>query len=143
MKRIINKMLRMALKTSTAIAKPSQGAIDEKISENLRLWIDSKAFCRQNETIPKVAEQLGVSPESLSYYCTHVLGEHFSTFRKKLRMEEAKSLIRKNPDAPIADIAVSVGIPDKANFRRQFYECFGFPPSEWRKRCKVLRMMHL
>ena len=143
MKTHLTKITDLLIRTGSRARKSSQTEMDVKIAKGLMEWIDSKSFCRNNESISDVAEAIGVSSEALSYYCNHVLRMHFASFRKILRLKEAKELIRKNPYASIISIAYSVGIYDKCNFRRQFYEEFGIPPSEWRRKCRKIYELKL
>ena len=86
-----------------------------------------------------VADELGVSKEQLSFYFSNRIHRRFDTWRMELRIEEAKILLVDFPDVPASAVGAMVGIPDKSNFRRQFYEQTGFTPSEWRAACLAER----
>ncbi len=131
-------MMDLIIRTGSRAKKSSQTEMDVKIAKGLMDWISAKAFCRGSDSLNDVADSIGVSAAALSYYCNHVLGTHFATFRKILRLKEAKELIKANPYASLVSVAYSVGIYDKCNFRRQFHEEYGLPPSEWRRRCRKL-----
>ena len=94
-------------------------------------------FCLMS--MAEVAEEFGVSEEALSFYFSSVVGERFSSFRKRLRLEEARRLICENPDSKLSHVASRVGIPDKCNFRKQFYSVYGIPPSEWQRQCAEMK----
>jgi len=128
-------MLHCLLHAKSAAVKSSQRPLDDRITAGLETWIDEKGFCRTDENLAEVAERIGVSPDALSYYCSNIIGEHFGTFRKRLRLEEAKSLIKEDPQRTLISVAASVGILDRGNFRRQFYELYGYSPSEYRQKC--------
>ena len=58
----------------------------------------------------------------------------FLTWRKELRINDAKDLLLMHPNAPACHIGFVVGLCDKSNFRQQFREVVGCTPLEWRKR---------
>lgn len=135
MKKFLFGFLRAYMRANSVISGSNQRKLDEKISRALEAWIVDKKYCIPNQTIQDVADELDVSAEAFSYYCTTVLGERFGSFRKKLRIEEAKRIIEEEPECKMVNVAFRVGIHDKCNFRRQFFEICGCPPSEWKKRC--------
>jgi len=135
MKKIVSSLLRIAMRINSASAEKNQRAVDVKIAASIQKWIEEKGFCCSDQTLSDVAERLDVSAEALSFYCSTVLGVRFSTFRKQLRMQEAHRIIKADPHCRIVKVAYSVGIMDKGNFRRQFYEMFHCSPSEWQKIC--------
>ena len=102
-------------------------------AERLGVWVDSKEFCRSDQCMADVAEELGVSKDELSWMCHLVYGESFQSVRKRLRIKEAIRLMCEFPSVPLTLIAERVGIGDKSNFRRQFYEVYGHTIMEWRE----------
>ena len=139
MKKIIEGMLRIALHANPASPEKNQRAVDARISEGLEKWIAGKGYCQSEQSLADVAEAIDVSPDSLSYFCTTVLGDRFTTFRKRLRIEEAHRIIKEHPDYRIVKVAYMVGILDKGNFRKQFYEFYHCSPSEWQQKCRKNR----
>jgi len=130
--------MRAFLRANSAVAGSSQRKVDEKITRALELWIAEKRYCLPEQTLQDVARDLDVSAEAFSYYCTNVLGERFGSFRKKLRMAEARRIIEQEPECRMVNVAFRVGIADKCNFRRQFFEMYGCAPSEWKRRCRAV-----
>ena len=139
MKKVFSFMIRLLMRCYSTVAEPSQRSVNAKIARHFHLWIAEKKYCIPDLTMSDVAEEFGVSEEALSYYFANVVGERFSSFRKKLRLEEARRLICENPDSKLSRIANKVGIPDKCNFRKQFYSVYGIPPSEWQKQCADMK----
>ena len=124
------------MRYNAAVSSSNQRNVDRKISMALQEWIAAKKYCIPDQSLQDVAKDLDVSPSSLSYYCTTVLRERFSSFRKKLRLMEARRIIEQDPYEKLINVAFMVGIQDKCNFRRQFFEIYGISPSEWREMCK-------
>jgi len=108
--------------------------LQSKTFEALENWIQEKRYLEGDKSMTKVAEEMGVSSDDLAYFCHNRLKTNFLTWRKELRIMEAKRLIRENPEIPIYLVAKRVGINSKANFRRQFVEVTGVTPTKWRSR---------
>ena len=93
-------------------------------------WVMDKDYCL-NETMEEIAGRLGVSRSQLSDYCHVVVRDNFPTWRKKLRIREAQRLWREDPSLSVVMVAAMVGIQDKSNFRRQFFEVTGMNVTQW------------
>jgi len=135
MKRLIQTLIELQFRFSSFTPDPCQRKVNAKISHNLNRWIAEKGFCSPDATLPNVAREFGVSEEELSYYFSTIVCSRFSSLRKTLRLEEARRLINENPKRTLISVANSVGILDKCNFRKQFYQAYGMPPSEWQRQC--------
>ena len=139
MNKVLSIMIKLLMRCYSTIAEPSQRTVNERIARQFHLWIAEKKYCRHDMSMAEVAEEFGVSEEALSFYFSSVVGERFSSFRKRLRLEEARRLICENPDSKLSHVASRVGIPDKCNFRKQFYSVYGIPPSEWQRQCAEMK----
>ena len=139
MNKVFSFMIKLLMRCYSTIAEPSQRTVNERIARQFHLWIAEKKYCRHDTSMADVAEEFGVSEEALSFYFSNVVGERFSSFRKKLRLEEARRLICENPDCKLSQVAGRGGIPDKCNFRKQFYSVYGIPPSEWQRQCAEMK----
>ena len=139
MNKVLSIMIKLLMRCYSTFAEPSQRTVNERIARQFHLWIAEKKYCRHDMSMAEVAEEFGVSEEALSFYFSSVVGERFSSFRKRLRLEEARRLICENPDSKLSHVASRVGIPDKCNFRKQFYSVYGIPPSEWQRQCAEMK----
>ncbi len=137
MKKIYSKILRAVLRVNSKAMDPVQNSINEKVAGAIQKWIEKKGYCKPDVSVAETAAEFGVSEEALSYYCTSVFGLRFTSLRKELRITEAHRLIEEDPYRTMSAVAYMVGIMDKCNFRRQFYEMYGCPPSEWQKECRA------
>ena len=136
MKRLMTLILKITeLKTrrKAELMKESgnQRRIDARITVALRRFIEDKGY-RDELEVAEVADALGVSTQQLSYYFKHVMGKSFTQWRKEMRVEDAKALLR-DTELSISEIAGLVGIPDKSNFRKRFTDVAGCTPKEWRR----------
>jgi len=129
-------LLLLALATSTG--KPHgvriQSAIDSKITFALKQWISLGSFLEKDSSIESLAEAINVEKSQLQYYFRSIVKKRFSTWQKELRIGEAKRLLIENPDMPVSAVGAAVGICDKSNFRKRFFEVEGCSPLEWRKK---------
>jgi len=130
---LILKMSEIRTRSRTALLKESenQRRIDARITAALEKFIEDKGY-RDELEVSEVAAGLGVSTQQLGYYFKHVLGKSFTQWRKEMRVEDAKALLR-DTEMSISEIAGLVGIPDKSNFRKRFTDVAGCTPKEWRR----------
>jgi transcriptional regulator GlxA family with amidase domain len=56
------------------------------------------------------------------------------SWRKDLRIREARHLLLDYPDLPVSVIGEMAGIVDKSNFKRQFCQATGMTPRRWREK---------
>ncbi|MCQ2170033.1 MAG: helix-turn-helix domain-containing protein [Bacteroidales bacterium] len=81
----------------------------------------------------EAAEEMGISVEQLSFYFKMYEKMEFRCWRKHLRIEKAKTIILNNPHLSMSAVGEYVGIPDRGNFRREFYEVCNEWPSKWKE----------
>ena len=81
----------------------------------------------------KLADSIGVSKEQLSYFLSARLKVKYLQWRKELRIREAVRILKMHPGISLNDLGYRVGICDKSNFRREFFEVTGYYPSEWKE----------
>lgn len=106
----------------------------EIVEERLERWVAEGKHRLKYDSMDGILEDLGLTSEELSKYCTARLKKNFLSWRKDLRMEEAKKLLLESPDKPACKIGKDLGITDKSNFRHQFKSVTGLTPSQWRKK---------
>ena len=112
----------------------SSKRIIEKVGVRLDRWVEEGRHHEPDISKDEILEELGLTGEELSFYCSRVLKKPFLTWRKDLRIDEAKVLLLKHPETPVCHIGFSVGFSDKSNFRQQFKNAVGCTPTEWRER---------
>lgn len=105
----------------------------DQLEKAIEEWEKHTFFAEPGITIEQVATQLR---SNRTYLSTHMNLHRKMTFKvwiNSLRIEEAKNLLRNNPDMPVSQIGAMVGLPDKSNFGRQFSRLTGKSPQAWRK----------
>ena len=139
MKKVFSTLIEWLMRNYSMAVEPSQRMVNAKIARHFHLWVAEKQYCRPDMSVADVAEEFGVSVEDLAYYFSTVVGERFSTVRKRLRLEEARRIICEHPEYKLVVVANRVGILDKCNFRKQFYSVYGYSPRDWQKQCADMK----
>lgn len=111
-----------------------QTHLDVKTSMAVEQWVAEKGYCEFTKGIGDAADKIGVSTEQLARYCQLAYGKPFLTWRKELRIQEAASLLRERPEMSAAAVGDMVGIFDRPNFRKQFFEVMRCTPNQWRSK---------
>lgn len=81
----------------------------------------------------KIAYLMGYSPKYLSRIFKEFEQQDFREFRIKVKMEEAKVLLR-NSDFSVTDIAGFLGYRNPESFSRQFKRTVGIVPTKYLRR---------
>lgn len=83
-------------------------------------------------TLKELSKFLGYSEKYCSELFQVKMGEAFSTYLKRHRLEKAKVLLDEG-SAPLADIAESLGFQDQFAFSHFFKKATGYSPSKYRE----------
>ena len=86
----------------------------------------------ENITLEEVCEQVGFSVAYFSALFKKETGEGFAKYLTRVRMEEAKNLLRET-GLPVAEICEKVGYNDRKHFTHTFHKIAGVNPAEYRK----------
>ena len=132
MKKLLFNSLRRFKESLAAKAVGEEFPPQKELIRKFDKWVESKGYFQSEQTMQDVADSLGVSHAELSWVCRRVYGDNFLSLRKRLRLSDACRMLVEDPEMPLSVIGECVGIPDRTNFRRQFYAEFGMSPQEWR-----------
>lgn len=130
MNRFLFNLLRTISRMTPSWAVQSRFFSHSKTAYAIQCWIRDRGYCHPDPEIDDVAARIGVSREDLTAYCNDVLHKNFLTWRKELRIMEARRILKKNPKMNLSRLAEDLGL-DRSNFRRQFAEVAGESLSEW------------
>jgi len=84
-----------------------------------------------------VAEKIDVSPNYLSSLFHKELGESYSKYVTRVRMEHAKRIMKENPGLRIYEIVNQVGYVSVKHFSYVFKQLFGVTPGEYQQSLKA------
>lgn len=83
-------------------------------------------------TLETVCEDIGFSVNYFSMLFKRETGEGFAKYLTRVRIEEAKTLLRET-NLPVAEICEKVGYSDRKHFTHTFHKATGLNPAEYRK----------
>jgi AraC-like DNA-binding protein len=109
---------------------PSRAAIHPAIS---RALIILEGRFREEWTLSKLAEEVGLSRGRLAALFSRQAGSSIHKFLTKVRVRNAEALLERS-DLPIGDIALDCGFATIQHFSRVFKEVSGHTPIEFRRR---------
>lgn len=107
--------------------------VQDNIGEALRLLMQEQCRYRDKSlTLEMLASLVGANRSYVSSYLNHVLGDSYSDYIAKLRLAEAKQLLRETDDT-LPVIASRVGFSTLQTFHAQFKKHNeGMTPTEYR-----------
>jgi AraC-like DNA-binding protein len=114
-------------------AAPSQAALHPAISRTLTI-IEGRF--RENWTLSKLAEEVGLSRGRLAELFSREAGCSIHKFLTKVRVRYAEELLAHS-DLPIGEIASECGFATIQHFSRVFKEVHGQPPIEFRRQVSI------
>lgn len=102
-----------------------------KLKEEIIQVIEDN-YMKQELSLSFVAARVELSETNLSHIFKDQIGENFSDYVERLRIDKASELILKS-NLPIERIAEEAGYSSAYSFRRAFKRCKGVIPSDFRK----------
>lgn len=129
---------RERMDTDTEEQKISQTDNYEQLfGEQVKKWLSEKRFLAPQLTIDDLAAEMGTNKLYMSRYINRKHGDNFSTWITKLRLEEAKSYMRENPNVKQEEVAIHSGFSSSSYFSRVFSRFESMTPAAWRKEQNV------
>lgn len=92
------------------------------IAERLAVWIEEKGYLKLGLTLKELSEILKTNRTYLSSYIKLVYQLSFREWISSLRLEYAKTMLKKCPELTIAEIAEKSGFQSASHFIRLFKE---------------------
>lgn len=87
---------------------------------------------KEQITLEDICELVGFSSSYFSVLFKKETGEGFAKYLTRVRMEEAKTLLRET-NMPVAEICEAVGYNDRKHFTQTFHKMSGLNPADYRK----------
>jgi ligand-binding sensor domain-containing protein/AraC-like DNA-binding protein len=109
----------------------------EEYIEKLQTFLkEKKPFLDPDITLPKLAEEIGISVNHLSYIINKNYKTNFNDFINEFRVAEAKIRLSdpRYKDLKIISIALEVGFNSKTTFNVIFKRKTGMTPSQYQKK---------
>ena len=96
------------------------------------IMADQKPFLRSDFSLPDLARILGTTVHILSQTINEGLGKNFFEMVAEYRVNEAKKLLKEQPNIKVEEIAEQVGYNSKSSFNTMFKKITGMTPSRFR-----------
>lgn len=111
-----------------------QGLSKDKITNRLEELMEVEKIYRQFDLkLDEVASMLFITPHQLSELVNDCMGMNFTSYINCYRVEEAKALLKENPEQSTLSIGFEVGFGSKQSFNTIFKQQTGMTPSGYRK----------
>lgn len=117
-------------------ASPVRASQDSMVAASVREWVEAKGYTDAAVTLSQAAEQMGINKRQLSQYLHNAYNQEFADWRRMLRIEEAKRLLRKHPDYSHEAVAEISGFSSRVTFYRSFKQETGVTPGQWSDKIK-------
>lgn len=130
-------LLRRAKAAKAAMAEEETGDVDPDLMSGeykatLEQWMATeKPYLNPEFRLIDLREVLPLNRTYLSQLINSAYGCNFYQFVTNYRIEEAKRLMREQPDMKMQDIAEQCGFSSPVVFSRTFTRETGVSPSEW------------
>ncbi len=133
---VINQNEKTSEETSDKCAPQYKIEKIEKFSFILDKWIEEKKFTQKDISVDEIAESLEVNHSFLQYYFRTYMQTDFRTWRSELRICEAQSILKENPEISLEKVRELVGFNHRANFHQQFQKITGLTPFQYKQQQK-------
>ncbi len=115
----------------------SMDSADESDQTHRHIVLRAQLFIKKNFnkkiTLEDTARAVYFSPNYFSTIFKEISGYTFSSYLTKIRIEEAKHLLRTT-NLPIKEIVCQVGFDDYNYFNKKFSQIVSLPPAQFRKK---------
>ncbi len=105
----------------------------EETTEQRILGYMQVHFTEQSFSLGELAETFHLSQSYVTRIVKQETGSSFSELLTKMRIDRAVSLLMKNPEMKLVEIAEKTGFASQHYFSRVFKEKIGFSPADYRQ----------
>ena len=120
-----------AKKEKYANVQIDESEVNELLEKIELTLTEEKLYTNPNLTLPAFAKSLNIRPQLLSQLLNNNLNKSFSQFINEYRIEEAKTLLRSNPNLKIEVIAEQCGYNSKSTFYTAFKKITNTTPAKF------------
>jgi AraC-like DNA-binding protein len=114
---------------ASQLSPETRQALTSKLENILH---EHKPFLRSSFSLPELAKLMGTSVHTVSQVVNEVLNKSFFELIAELRVEEAKRLLKEQPNIKVEEIGEQVGYNSKSSFYNVFKKITGMTPAEYR-----------
>ena len=111
---------------------PSPAADLDHVREAVDRWVAAKHYLEPDISVEEIAQQMGISRQTLNDYFATVLLTPFRSWRIELRIREAQRLLAADPAIATGELCAHCGYNDRSNFHKHFTKVTGQTLAEYR-----------
>ena len=104
--------------------------LTQRVATAVELWVKRGGHLQSGLKLPTAAEEIGVPRYQLSSWLKQQ-GRHYSDWLTDLRIDEAKRILRDNPEWSNEAVAQHCGFSDRSYFQKKFKEGTGMTPADY------------
>lgn len=113
---------------SSSLQNTDLASIEEKIQY---LMNNDELYKDEDLNIKLFAKKVKITPHQLSEYLNKSLGQNFSQFLNKWRIEEAKKILTQDTEIKMIELCYELGYNSPSVFYSAFKKYTGASPKEW------------
>jgi len=129
----MREVIEKELAAARGKGRPQDMDLAGKI-EHVRGFIEGNCF--KKITLRDAAEAVFLTPKYLSRVFRRVTGMGFNDYKLKVKMDQAKRMMLREPGVSVKQISVRLGYANAESFIRQFEKIVKLTPSCYRKNKK-------
>lgn len=122
-----------AARTTYAVSTLQQVDCPAVVARLEALMRDERRYADPELSLPRLAEQLALSPHQLSELLNARLGKSFARFLREWRVAAAREMLLAEPSASVLSVGLNVGFTSQSTFYEAFREIEGMTPGQFRK----------
>ena len=127
------QLLKKEMRESKYKNSMLKGINTDLIYDRLLALMTEEFLYREYDTdLKSIAIRLSITTHQLSQFLNEKHGTNFPNFINSYRVEEAKHLLKNNPEQSIISICFHVGFSSKTTFNKVFKKYVGKNPTEYR-----------
>lgn len=107
-------------------------AADDHVREAIDRWVAAKHYLEPDISVEEIAQQMGISRQTLNDYFATILQTPFRSWRIELRIREAQRLLAADPAIATGELCTRCGYNDRSNFHKHFTKVTGRSLAEYR-----------
>ena len=92
----------------------------------------AKHYLEPDVSVEEIAQQMGISRQTLNDYFSSILQTPFRSWRIELRIREAQRLLAADPAIATGELCTHCGYNDRSNFHKHFLKVTGKTLAEYR-----------
>jgi AraC-like DNA-binding protein len=129
------KAIHVVVKKETQKRSYLKGIDLDTLARDIKKGMEQdRIFTNEDLNLASMADCIGLTRHQLSEYMNSVIGQNFTTFINRHRIEAAKKMLKQRPEENIISIAFEVGFKSKSTFNASFSQFEKTTPHSYRKK---------